>query len=228
MNVTYAILNLLAEHGLLADEQYIEGIRQTIRAIPNSIVIENDVFVLWAFPVNSYEIREGASEFSLNALVQPDAWFVWMAIGDLDSVLSAIPFMLLKVFFYRMNKTGDRTLREYNLAKLFRRHMKQEYSSTLPVSLNIGGNGGDPFTQLLKKRFANEAKLDKLGILKPVQQQVLQASPDNVLGRNQPQPQPDANAQPVDNGDTPGNANRRKYFQMKNVRIGAGTKNTLG
>lgn len=118
MTTQVAILNLFASHGVLADEQDIDKIRVTIRGIPNSVVVEEPGEILWAFPVNSYELFEGVHEFHRDAWAQADAWFVWLAIGALPVLLQKAPFPLSRVLCYRSNKKGDRRLMEYSFKRL--------------------------------------------------------------------------------------------------------------
>lgn len=118
MNAQTAILNLFASQGVLVDEQDVDTIRSTIKRIPNSVVVEEPGEILWAFPVNSYEVFKGVHEFHREAWAQADTWFVWLAIGDMSALLRKAPFPLSRVLCYRSNKKGDRRLREYSFKRL--------------------------------------------------------------------------------------------------------------
>lgn len=86
-------------------------------------VLSSDTFELWGFPCNEAEVmRCGYAQIRIYE--NPDAWFVWLAAGDIKDIIAAIPYPLPRVIFARDNGR----LRAYDLRRLttLAQHVQQK------------------------------------------------------------------------------------------------------
>jgi len=79
-------------------------------------IFETPSVVLWGFPVNVADALE-CVPVKIRKYNRCDGWFVWLATGEMKSILALIPYRLPTIIFARDNKR----LRVYDFEDLIKR-----------------------------------------------------------------------------------------------------------